>query len=276
MTKIELLEKLNNLLQKANTLPAYQPNNNQEYDKWYRKIEDTLESIPHMTKYFNEHKDLKFIDNPQQQGLDKAWGGTTELDKYHKAINDSKALIESVMDRVNEWDKNISFDLVTTKFDNITVNVINVSDNTPKTKVFIVHGHDELAIAQISEILRKLGLEPIVLRDEPSQGDTIIEKIERLSNEVSFGVILYTACDVGGKTPDQLKSRARQNVVLEHGYLMARLGRENTMALVKDKVETPSDISGLVYTQMDEHGVWQYKLVEELKASGYSVSKDSI
>ncbi|WP_051906627.1 MULTISPECIES: nucleotide-binding protein [unclassified Sulfurospirillum] len=276
MTKIELLEKLNNLLQKADTLPAYQPNSNQEYDKWYRKIEYTLESIPHMTKYFNEHKDLKFIDNPQQQGLDKVWGGTTELNKYHKAINDSKALIESVMDRVNEWDKNISFDLVTTKFENITVNVINVSDNTPKTKVFIVHGHDELAIVQVSEILRKLGLEPIVLRDEPSKGNTIIEKIERLSNEVGFGVVLYTACDVGGKTPNQLKSRARQNVVLEHGYLMARLGRENTMALVKDKVETPSDISGLVYTQMDEHGGWQYKLVEELKASGYSVSKDSI
>ena len=57
---------------------------------------------------------------------------------------------------------------------------------------------------------------------------------------------------------------------------MARIGRKNTVALVKDKVETPSDISGLLYTPVDEHKAWQYKLVDELKASGYNVSKDSI
>lgn len=57
---------------------------------------------------------------------------------------------------------------------------------------------------------------------------------------------------------------------------MARIGRKNTMALIKDKVEIPSDISGLLHTQIDEHKAWQYKLVDELKASGYDVSKDSI
>lgn len=276
MTKTEALNKLNNLLLNGTKLPDYQPNNNQNYDKWYRKIENTLEQIPNMTKYSIELQNLKFTDNPMQQAFDKACEGTVESDKYNKSIKDLKALIETVIDNVEEWDYNISFNIQTTKHDNTTVNIINVLQNKPKTKVFIVHGHDELAIVQVSEVLRKLNLEPIILKDEASKSNTIIEKIERLSDEVGFGIILYTACDIGGKDLDSLHPRARQNVLLEHGYLMAKLGRENTLALKKGDVETPSDIQGLVYTPMDEHKAWQYKLVDELKASGYNVSKDDI
>ena len=43
------------------------------------------------------------------------------------------------------------------------------------------------------------------------------------------------------------KNRANQNVVFEHGYLMATLGRENVCALVQGDIETPNDISGVVY-----------------------------
>lgn len=276
MTKTEVLGKLNTLLEKANKLPDYQPNTNQEYYKWYRKIENVLEQIPYMTKYSIEFQNLKFKDNPMQQGFDIAWKSTGELDRYNKSIKDSIALIEIVIDMVEEWDDNISFNIQTTKHENTTVNIINVSHDKPKTKVFIVHGHDELAIAQVSEVLRKLNLEPIILKDEPSKSNTIIEKIERLSDEVGFGIVLYTACDIGGKDTDSLQPRARQNVLLEHGYLMAKLGRENTLALKKGNIETPSDIQGLVYTTMDEHKAWQYKVVDELKASGYNVSKDRI
>lgn len=149
-------------------------------------------------------------------------------------------------------------------------------NNSKSNKIFIVHGHDELAISQVSELLRKLGLEPIVLKDQVSQSSTVIEKIEKYTTNIGFGIILYTECDWGGKERDKLKRRARQNVILEHGYLMAKLGRENTVALIKGTVETPGDISGVVYTQMDPHNAWQYKLVDELKASGYKISKDKI
>lgn len=276
MTKTQALEKLNTLLQKIDNLPIYKPDNNQEYDKWYRKVEDTLEQIPYMTKYSSEFQTLKFKDNSIQQAYDTAWEGTAELDRYNKAIRDSRALIETVIDRIEEWDDNISFNIQTPKHENSTVNRINVLHDKPKTKVFIVHGHVNSEISQVSEVLLKLGLKPIVLKDEASKSNTIIEKVERLSDEVGFGIILYTACDVGGKDSSSLQPRARQNVILEHGYLMAKLGRENTLALKKGSVETPSDIQGLVYTTMDEHKAWQYKLVDELKASGYNVSKDNI
>ncbi len=79
-------------------------------------------------------------------------------------------------------------------------------------------------------------------------GKTIIEKIEDYSN-VGFGIVLYTACDVGAKKEDNpnLKDRARQNVVFEHGFLIGKIQRQNVCALVKGEIEKPNDISGVVY-----------------------------
>ncbi|WP_230328920.1 MULTISPECIES: TIR domain-containing protein [Serratia] len=47
-------------------------------------------------------------------------------------------------------------------------------------------------------------------------------------------LVLYTACDLGRSIdePNPPHNRAWQNVVFEHGYLMAKLGRENVFALV--------------------------------------------
>ena len=38
------------------------------------------------------------------------------------------------------------------------------------------------------------------------------------------------------------------------------------MAFVRDKVETPSDISGVVYIEMDTEDKWKEALAKELKA----------
>ena len=86
---------------------------------------------------------------------------------------------------------------------------------------------------------------------------TIIEKIERYSGDADFALVLYTPCDPGrgaNETKVPARSRARQNVVFEHGYLMAKLGRENVCALVKGEIETPNDISGVVYVGFDMFG----------------------
>ena len=115
------------------------------------------------------------------------------------------------------------------------------------------------------------GLEPIILHLQASGGRTIIEKIDHYSN-VGFGIVLYTECDIGAKR-DTLtyKWRARQNVVFEHGYLIAKLSRERVAALVKGSVETPNDISGVVYVSMDAAGAWKEELDSELRNAGYSI-----
>lgn len=146
-----------------------------------------------------------------------------------------------------------------------------------KTKVFIVHGHDDLAKTETARFIEQMGFEPIILHEKASSGATIIEKIEQYSN-VGFGVVLYTPCDVGAKDEKKpnLQKRARQNVVFEHGFLNGKLNRKNVCALVKGDIETPNDISGVVYVPMDEHGAWKLALAKEMRNSGYEVDMNNV
>jgi predicted nucleotide-binding protein len=136
-------------------------------------------------------------------------------------------------------------------------------------KIFIVHGHDEHLLIETENLLRKLSLDPIVLRDQHSGGKTIIEKLE-IHGDVRYAIILYTACDEGRKIgTSEVNPRARQNVVFEHGYFIGRLGRENVAAVVKGTVEIQGDISGVVYHQYQSG--WQLELAKEMKRSGLNV-----
>lgn len=139
------------------------------------------------------------------------------------------------------------------------------------SQVFIVHGHDEISKLDVANFVSGLGLVPIILHYQASSGMTIIEKIEHYSN-VGFGIVLYTPCDVGSKVGDLTgKYRSRQNVVFEHGYLIGKLGRPRVTAIVKGDVETPNDISGVVYVDMDIAGDWQEQLKVEMRSAGYHV-----
>ena len=146
-----------------------------------------------------------------------------------------------------------------------------------KSKVFIVHGHDGEAKEAVARFIEKIGLKAIILHEQASSGNTIIEKIEANSN-VGFAIVLYTPCDLGAskEKPDQQKPRARQNVIFEHGYLIGKIGRKNVSALVKGDVETPNDISGVVYIKMDEADSWKYAVGKEMKACGYDIDLNKI
>ena len=140
------------------------------------------------------------------------------------------------------------------------------------SKVFLVHGHDESARETTARFLENLDLEPVILHEQPSGGRTIIEKVEQYS-EVAFAVVLLTPDDVGAKREPEpaLAPRARQNVILELGYFLGKLGRKHVAAITKDTVEKPSDYDGVVYIQMDAAGAWKLQLAREMKAAGLNV-----
>jgi len=145
-----------------------------------------------------------------------------------------------------------------------------------KRKVFIVHGRDNEAKQEVRRFVERLGLEAIILHEQASAGMTIIEKIEHYSNDADFALVLYTACDHGRgvhETKIHPRNRARQNVVFEHGYLMAKLGRKNVCSLVKGDIETPNDISGVVYVPLDAQGAWKAEVAKELLACGYTINR---
>ncbi|WP_296957805.1 nucleotide-binding protein [Porphyromonas sp. oral taxon 278] len=145
-----------------------------------------------------------------------------------------------------------------------------------KSKVFIVHGHDDGAKEAVARFVENLGFEAIILHEQANSGKTIIEKIEEYT-DVGFGIVLYTPCDEGRpKGKDQLEPRARQNVVFEHGYLIGKIGRENVCALVKGDIEKPTDISGVVYIEMDKGSGWKLAVADEMEACGYEVDRSKI
>ncbi|MCF3947340.1 TIR domain-containing protein [Acidiphilium iwatense] len=138
----------------------------------------------------------------------------------------------------------------------------------PKNKVFVVHGHDGGAKQGVARFLEKLRLEAIILDEKPDQGRTIIEKFETYAADVGFAVILLTPDDVGRvKLASDEQERARQNVVFELGYFVGKLGRGRACLLRKGDVEMPSDLAGVIYTELDAADGWMHKLVRELKAA---------
>jgi len=84
--------------------------------------------------------------------------------------------------------------------------------------------------------------------------------------------VLLTPDDEGykaGKTEEK-KYRARQNVVLELGMVLARLGRPRVAILHKQSVELPGDIDGLIYIAFQERlDEVKTQLFKELESAGY-------
>lgn len=144
------------------------------------------------------------------------------------------------------------------------------------TNIFIVHGHNIAVQQSVARTIERLGLNPIILHELPNAGKTIIEKFES-NSKVGFAIILLTDDDEGkSKTEIELNNRARQNVVLELGYFIGKLGRDRVLPLHSEGVELPSDIHGLLYVPIDKAETWKFALVRELKAAGYSVDANSI
>ena len=136
-------------------------------------------------------------------------------------------------------------------------------------RVFIVHGHNNEAKDSLSNFLRKIKLDPIILHEQISGGLTIIEKLEKYS-EVEGAIALFTADDMGkSKKEEELKNRARQNVVFEAGMFLGKLGRNRLIILKEKGVSDISDLDGILYIDIDSNNSWHFQVAKELKAMGY-------
>ena len=137
--------------------------------------------------------------------------------------------------------------------------------------IFLVHGRELSAVRDVQVFVQQItGILPESLADSPGRGDTIIEKFERRANDATFAIVLLTPDDRGGVAdaePAAFQPRARQNVVLELGYFIAKLGRDR-VAVLNAGVERPSDIDGVSYIAYPD-GNWKWSLSAELEAAGF-------
>jgi predicted nucleotide-binding protein len=145
-------------------------------------------------------------------------------------------------------------------------------------QVFLVHGRNEGIRETVARFLESLGLPVTILHEQPNRGRTIIEKFEAYA-DVGFAVVLLTGDDRGGLASDPPKGyrpRARQNVILELGFFLGKIGRDLVCALYEPGVEIPSDFSGVLFVELDPNRRWHLELARELKAAGFDVDLNKL
>jgi CheY-like chemotaxis protein len=117
-----------------------------------------------------------------------------------------------------------------------------------RRRVFLSHGHNELLLLRLKNFLAtSLKLDTVVLKELPSRGLTVVEKLERASEKCSFAVILLTRDD----EQHDGALRARQNVIHELGFCQGKYGRQNVVLLAERGVELFTNISGIVRVEFD-------------------------
>ena len=189
---------------------------------------------------------------------------------FTEGLEEAKWMLNSMIKEIdNYWADN--------QDENNQSNVMS-GKSIDSDRVFVVHGRDEGAKHSIARFVEQLGLEPVILEEQPSRGRTVISKFQEESENIGFAIILLTPDDEGRQqgTNQELRPRARQNVVFELGYFFAALGQGRVCAMLKDEVEMPSDVHGVVYIHMDGTDSWKIKLARELSSAGFNIDANRI
>lgn len=250
MTEYQKLEKL---ISDARALIEKQvTNSDTDFEAWEVNVRRFLSK-----KYGEKSIEYKKFDDTSF--FSGCWGIDTTDEEFHSnCVNSCREGLE------------ITIAILQSYLDDLSDSDTNEGTRPPHNskKVFIVHGHDGELKQAVARIIEKQGIEAIILSEQANKGRTIIEKFEDYS-DVSGAICLFTADDYGrAKNNTTDNTRARQNVVLEAGYFMGKLGR-NCVAILADKdIEMPSDLSGIVYTDSTN---WEINLLKELKEMGYTI-----
>ena len=231
----------------------------QEFRRWQRNTRIAIErTFGDESPNVAEFNDISFFPRMFVSGM-----STTP--SYLSGLNTAAAVLESMVAEIEEyWKDDVAESPESPMGSTASVTVTK--------RVFVVHGRDEGTLNTVVNFLTRLQVETIVLQEQPNEGRTIIEKFEDYS-QVGFAVVLCTPDDIGSLVSDRdnLKPRPRQNVVLEWGFFIGKLGRNRVCALIKDEVEIPSDNAGIIYIQLDDSRGWQMELFKELKSAGFAI-----
>lgn len=160
--------------------------------------------------------------------------------------------------------------------------------NSDRESIFVVHGHDDIMLEEVSSFLIDIGVRPIVMTKIGGAEQSLFQRFLRYSGNTKFAVVLMSADDLGAsryqyEEPDiadrALQYRTRQNVLLELGYFYGSLGWENVFVLQKPanrrfpNFERPSDLDGVVFDRFLPDGAWKVVLKERLVTHGFKLDR---
>jgi predicted nucleotide-binding protein len=264
--KSKLLNRINigkEIFDKTITNVAELEDHTQEYYKW-----DSYNSELLKNSFNNENNNYKHTYDQVNWSM---FGGSNlpneRLADLKKDIKNKYNYLEELVDQI---------ELIKSEVEKEEQVKTKETPTPTGPQIFIVHGHNVEILQKVARTLEKLKLKPIILHEQPNSGQTIIEKFEAHSN-VGFAIVLLTDDDEGkSKVELDLQKRARQNVIMEMGFFIGKLGRSRVLPLYSKSVELPSDIHGLLYTPIDDSDSWMFKIAKELNAAGYSVDVNAL
>lgn len=115
--------------------------------------------------------------------------------------------------------------------------------------ILVIHGHDRLSLLELQNLLlqRFPHIIPRVMVAEQIGTLGMAEKFERISGDLVGAIALMTPDDkaVALNAPGTAAARARQNVVMEIGWVWGKLGRQKCLLMKRGDVEVPSDLAGV-------------------------------
>jgi len=282
VSRKELIDQLREQIERGKQVAQMPVDSRVEYDYYGRRVNTAYDKTQEEAFNNERHKWQRYVEELLKQSF------SISNNDYHKDFYEAgQSLIyvqgqDYIQDERDEIEKKVVYlesliELIPLIPSSIETSIAPKQpiSSPMSNRVFIVHGHDPAVRAEVELLVKKLGYNPVVLFKEASGGKTIIEKLEEETNSVVFAVILYSACDFGrDKLDGKEQPRARQNVVFEHGFLCAKLGRDHVCALVEPGIEVPGDLSGVVYVPLS--GPWEYMLAKEMKSAGLNIDMNML
>jgi len=201
------------------------------------------------------------------------------------AAKDKKYLIDNVLKG-----KIIGVYLCTEKFVNMPQNPASPTpqaqpatatpSGTPR-RIIVVSGTDEAMKQTIVGGIKKLGLAPIVMSEEPAQGKKIVDRFDGYYGDVAFAVVLLSPDVYAYPKGEEATKRMRipnQDATFMFGYLLGKLGKERVLAFYRESQNFlfPLDFEGVKFTALDDRDSWKLSLIRELTACGYTVDSERL
>ncbi|MBA7592049.1 hypothetical protein ES708_34222 [subsurface metagenome] len=116
---------------------------------------------------------------------------------------------------------------------------------TESPKAFIAHGGDSPALGKLKNFLVALGVQPLVVEEQASEGRSVGEKVDWYSQQADCAIILAAKGDIDGKTGGFIP---RGNVLMEIGKLQ-HLYKGKIIYLLQSNTRFPSNISEKVWAR---------------------------
>ena len=211
------------------------------------------------------------IENPHVSDIHEY-----RIHDYQAAMEDSINSLKGICERLELYYEPAE----TSQSTSVNERVSDVPQSTFGGKVFIIYGRDDGVKGDVALFVRDLELKEIILDRRPNEGlIAILDKFEREAKKADFAIALLTPDDVGalkGEADDQIKPRARQNVIFELGYFIKALGREKVCLLITGELENPSDLDGILYVSMNSPNGWHLPLATEMKRAGLTVDLNTL